>query len=377
MVEDLIESFFNKKLVTSHNTRKSYRGNINKYFSILGTPMETYFTKDKKLDDYDNDLNKIYMQLNKQKVSLLTTRTFFNSVKQFFIATDKQLKQLDFWDTLKSRVRGADPISEKFQLNNQDIKTILSHADSCLRAGGLMMAATGCRLGELLALTPKDINTTKNPAVVMIRGTYDAKEPGFIKPLTKTKKQRICFLTPEATHAYDEWMKERDKYLSVAVDKCTAKKPGKTTTCKKNSEDKRVFPMSDENFRKKWENMVKRTDLYEIDEKTKRLTLHPHCMRSFFRSYFGHSDIAEYLMGHATGMDKHYKNMKPEDLAKEYQKYMYNLAIFETKPDLKAIHNDIDKLKDENQRLRNTIQDFDLQLRELLKKDDKKKQDKN
>jgi len=357
MADDLIEQFFNKKLVTSHNTRKSYRGNINKYFQLLNTPMDTYFSKDKTLDDYDTDLNKVYMMMNKQKVSLLTTRTFFNSVKQFFISTDKQLKQLDFWDTLKSRVRGADPISGKFQLNNQDIKTILSHADTCLRAGGLIMASTGCRLGELLALTPKDINTAKTPAVVMIRGTYDAKEPGFIKPLTKTKKQRICFLTPEATHSYDEWMKERDKYLSVAVDKCTAKnKEGKDTQCHKTLDDKRVFPMSDENFRKKWENMVKRTDLYEIDEKTKRLTLHPHCMRSFFRSYFGHSDVAEFLMGHSTGMDKHYKNMKPEDLAKEYTKYMYNLAIFETKPDLKSIHNDIDSLKKENEQLRKDIQ---------------------
>jgi len=377
MADDLIEQFFNKKLVTSHNTRKSYRGNIHKYFTLLNKPMDTYFSKDKPLDEYDSDLNKVYMVLNKQKAPLLTVRTFFNSIKQFFIATDKQLKQLDFWDTLKTRVRGADPIGEKFQLNNQDIKTILTHADTCTRAGGLIMAATGCRLGELLALTPKDINTAKDPAIVMIRGTYDPKEPGFIKQLTKTKKQRICFLTPEAKHAYLEWMRERDRYLSVAVDKCTAKKKGKTTTCKKTLDDKRIFPMSDENFRKKWENMVKRTDLYEIDEQTKRLTLHPHCMRSFFRSYLGHSDLAETLMGHATGMDKYYRNMKPEDLAKEYTKYMYNLVVFETKPDLRGISeslkqkdDEIAKMKADIEKMHNeilTLQNLET-LAKLLKK---------
>jgi integrase len=363
MADDLIEQFFNKKLVTSHNTRKSYRGNINKYFKLLNKPMDTYFSKDKPLDEYDSDLNKVYMVLNKQKVPLLTVRTFFNSTKQFFIATDKQLKQLDFWDTLKTRVRGADPISEKFQLNNQDIKTILTHADTCTRAGGLIMAATGCRLGELLALRPNDINTTKEPSTVMIRGTYDPKEPGYIKP--------------EATYSYLEWMKQRDRYLSIAVDKCTAKKRGKQTVCTKTLDDKRIFPMSDENFRKKWENMVKRTDLYEVDDKTKRLTLHPHCMRAFFRSYLGHSDLAEHLMGHATGMDKYYRNMKPEDLAKEYTKYMYNLVVFETKPDLRGISeslkqkdDEIAKMKADIEKMHNeilTLQNLET-LAKLLKK---------
>jgi integrase len=211
----------------------------------------------------------------------------------------------------------------------------------------------------------------------MIRGTYDPKEPGYIKPLTKTRKTRICFLTPEATYSYLEWMKQRDRYLSIAVDKCTAKKRGKQTVCTKTLDDKRIFPMSDENFRKKWENMVKRTDLYEVDDKTKRLTLHPHCMRAFFRSYLGHSDLAEHLMGHATGMDKYYRNMKPEDLAKEYTKYMYNLVVFETKPDLRGISeslkqkdDEIAKMKADIEKMHNeilTLQNLET-LAKLLKK---------
>lgn len=368
MQKDLIEDFFNKKLVTSPHTRKSYRGNINKYFKLLNADINTYFNSNKVLEEYDSDLNKIYMMLDKQKVPLLTRRTFFNAVKQFFFATDKRTKELDFWDLVASRTRGADPIGEKFQLNNNDIKTILTHADTCLRAGGLIMASTGCRLGELLALKPNDIDTTTQPTTVKIKATYNPKEKGFTQPYTKTRKQRKCFLTPEATYYYLEWMKQRDKYLNVAVDKCTAKTKGKKTQCKKTLDDNRIFPMSDENFRKKWETMVKRTDLYEIDEKTKRLTLHPHCMRAFFRSYLGNRDLAEHLEGHATGMDKYYRNMKPEDLAKEFTKVMYNLVVFEREPDLTALSYDMDKLQKENEEMKAKQFDSRLEVLELKKK---------
>lgn len=354
MQKDLIEEFFNKKLVTSHHTRKSYRANINKYFSLLNKDINTYFSNEKTLDEYESDLNIVYMLMDKQKVPLLTRRTFFNAVKQFMFTIDKRTKGLDFWDTLKTRVRGADPISEKFQLNNQDIKTLLSHGDTCLRAGGLIMSSTGCRLGELLALTEDDIDTTATPSVVTIRGTYDPKEPGNIKQLTKTKKQRTSFLTPEATASYLEWMKERPRYLAVAVSK---------SRFKKDESDQRIFPMSDENYREKWVNMVKKSGMFKKDKKTSRLTLHPHCMRSFFRSYLGNRDLSEHLMGHVTGMDKYYKNMKKEDLAREYMKVMYNLVIFEKKPDLSQLTDDMDKLKQENKELK---EDMDKLMRKIM-----------
>ena len=96
-----------------------------------------------------------YMILEKNNVPLLTRRTFFDSVKQFLCTIDKRLKQLDFWDTLKIRVRGADPISEKFVPNALDLKTVLSHGNTLSRGMYLIMTSTGCRIGELLALYPE------------------------------------------------------------------------------------------------------------------------------------------------------------------------------------------------------------------------------
>jgi integrase len=349
MVEDLIETFFTKKLITTYNTKKSYRGNINKFFRLLEKDINTYFDKNKTLEEYEDDLSKIYMMMEKNNVPLLTRKTFFNSVKQFQWTMDKRLKQLDFWDTLKTRTRGADPITEKFVPNAIDLKTVLSHGNTLSRAMYLIMTSTGCRIGELLALYPEDINTEIEPTIVTIRRIYDRKGKNNVKNLTKTKKQRICFLTSEATVAYNEWMKERDAYLKTTV---------KKSKYAKDPNDKRVFPMSDENAREIWSNLVKKSGLYKKDIETNRLTLHPHCIRSYFRSYFGNADLAEHLLGHATGMDKYYRNMKKEDLAKDFLKYAHNVTIFEREGNLTEVH---EQLKEKDKQ----IQDLDEQLKDL------------
>lgn len=356
MVKDLIEDFFTKKLVTTYNTRKSYRGNINKYFRLLDKDINTYFDKNKPIEEYEDDLSTIYMEMEKKNVPLLTRRTFFNSVKQFLCAIDKRLKQLDFWDTLKIRTRGADPISEKFIPNALDLKTVLSHGNTLSRAMFLIMSSTGCRIGELLALYPEDINTDVTPSIVTIKKTYERKGKKTVKTLTKTRKTRICFLTSEATNAYHEWLKERDAYLETTI---------KKSKYDKDKDDKRIFPMSDENARTIWANMVKRCGLYKKDSETNRLTLHPQCIRSFFRSYFGNADLARHLLGHATGMDKYYRNMKKEDLAQEFTKHMHNLMIFEREADLTGVHEQLEQKDKELADLKQDMHEMKLKLLEL------------
>lgn len=325
MIDEKIDYFFNKKLITNSNTQRGYRGNIRRFFVIINKDVDSYFSKDKTLEDYDDDLIKAYSQIEKENTPYLTRRTFFNSVKQFMITYDKRIKELDFWDILKTHLRGASPISKEHITNAQDIKTILNHADAKGKAMFLIMASSGLRIGELLALHETDINMTINPTLIDVTKTYDRKKQGNVSTMTKTKRPRKCFISSEATEFYLEWLKIRDKYLKTSTGKTNKK-------YKKDAKDKRIFPMSDENARKIWENLVIKSNLFTKEElkdaKTKRLVLHPHCLRKFFRSYFGNSDLAEHLMGHATGMDKHYRNMKIEDLANEYLKTMENVMIF-------------------------------------------------
>jgi len=375
MNERLIEVFFNKKLITNTNTQRSYRSNIRLYFRLLGKNIESYFDKGISLDTYENDLNKIYLLLEKQNTPLLTRKTFFNSIKQFMCSTDKKLKQLDFWDILKTRVRGASPISKEFVPNNKDIKTVLAHGNALSRSMYLIMASTGCRIGELLALYPEDIDTTVAPTRIEIRRNYDRKKKNKVNMLTKTRKTRKCFLTNEATEAYHAWMKERDNYLTSSIKKTNpGYRPVKLTGDPEKDKkildeyvknEKRVFPMCDENARTIWAGLVKKSGLYETDTETKRLTLHPHCIRKFFRSYLGNADLADHLMGHATGMDKYYRNMKPEDLQQEFMKYMQNITILEVAPDLTDVHEQLKEKDTEIKDLKQQMHDIHMELLEV------------
>lgn len=338
MKNDLKDQFFTKRLITSTNTKRSYSSSIDKFFSLIGKDIDTYFKNTP--ESIENDLNKAYLLLEKSNVPLLTRKTQLNAVKQFLCTHNKKLKELDFWEILKNRLKGASPISDEDVPNAQDIKTVLSHGNTKGRAIFLMMASCGCRIGELLALYPSDIDTTATPTKIRITKTYDSHSKIKIKNTTKTNSDRVCFISKEATEAYLEWMKEREQYLKTAVKKTR-------NHYAKDKDDKRVFPMSDENARVIWATMIQKSGMYKTDDTTNRLTLHPHCLRKFFRSYLGNADLAEHLMGHKTGMDKFYRNKKKEDLADDYLKVMENVTIFETPADVSGLHDRIDQKEKE------------------------------
>jgi len=387
--EDSIKKFLDKRLRTVPSTRKCYRVNIENYFRRIKKDMETYFPfktiteddKGKTLDEpitvfttplktYEDDLQEVYTIIQKEGKPDLSIRTYFNAVKQFMITNDKRLKDLDFWENLKGATAGAEPESDEAILNAADIKGILSHGNACSRALFLILASSGRRISEILALTPDDINTKVSPTTINIRKGLDRKS-------TKTKKKTLCYITDEATAAYNIWMKERDEYLLTAV---------KRGSNPKDPNDPRVFPMSYHNALLIWRTLLMRAGLVEIERvkdkwtgklkkqikrehKGERTLQHPHCLRKFYRSYLGDADLSEYLMGHSTILQRTYRMMKPEDLAANYLKFMPNVTIFESVPDLSKINTEITELKKDFQKVMEKwlmVKDDNEQLREEL-----------
>lgn len=355
----MIETFLNKRLLTVPSTRKCYRVNIQSYFRLSERDMTQYFNNGTTTEDYEEDLRRVYKILHDEGKPDLSIRTFFNAVKQFMINHDKKLKDLDFWETLRARTRGAEPESDEAILNKDSIKAILSHGNACSRAMFLILASSGRRIGEVLALTPEDINISTSPATINIRKTVDRKT-------TKTKQKTLCFISDEARESYVAWMKERDEYLRIAVTRGNHEK---------DPNDKRVFPMSYHNALIIWNNLLMKADLVEIenytdkwtgkqnrrikkDKKGERTLQHPHCLRKFFRSYLGDADLGEYLMGHGTMLTRAYRQMTPEDLAKKYLDVMPNVTIFGHAPDLTGINESL-KQKDKD------IEEMKAQIAEL------------
>jgi len=358
--EDAIEKFLNKRLVTSPNTRRLYRTCIEKYFDLIGKDENEYFNNGMTNDDYEADLNKVYLHFEKIKKGYLARRTYFTPVKQFMITNKKELKELEFWGILKARTKGAEPESDETIMNVSEIKNILSHGDACARAMFLMLASSGRRIGELLALTLEDVNIDVTPATIKVKKGLVGKE---INAPTKTKQTTVCFISEEAKQAYITWLKERPRYLERAC---------KISKYDKDANDPRVFPMTYDNAKTKWETLlvrsgqgVKNNDgkiVPKRDAKTHNLVTHPHALRKFFRSYLGDADLAEYLMGHATILTRTYRQLKPEDLAAKYLKYMPNVTILENPVDLTGINESLKEKDAEITQLKETAKLQEMRL---------------
>ena len=164
---DQIDEFLKDKLKTNYNTKKSYRTNINKYFTILNKDIKTYSKQTP--EEIEKDLTNVFSILKEEEDrSLLVIRTIFNSVKQYLCKTDKRCKTLEFWDEIKTTTKDASPVTDDIAPNAQDIKKVLQHGNTRARAMFLIQTSTGCRIGELIALYPEHIHLDETPVSIRI-----------------------------------------------------------------------------------------------------------------------------------------------------------------------------------------------------------------
>lgn len=400
--ENIIEKFLDRKLLTSTSTRKNYTTNINTYFKLIEKDINSYFpfenvTKDekgKKLkkpikvfltphEVYEDDLGKVYWIFEEKGKPQLSRYTFFMAIKQLMISQDKSLKDLEFWDTLKAKTKGAEPESDEQIINKEDIRVILSHGNTLSRALFSIMASSGRRLDEIIALTPNDVKTEYSPTRLKITKGYDPSKPDKIKP-TKSKQRTLCFISDEATKFYLEWLKERDAYLKNSSKRAAYRK--------KDENDNRVFPMSKSNVLIIWENLLCKSGFAEKDikmvktssgkihkrerikqkykdSKTNRTLLHRHGLRKFFISYLGDVALADFLAGHSTVMSRAYHKVKPEDLAEKYKELMINVTFFTTESqDVKEINIRLQEKDREIQELKEFKKIMELKMQGLENK---------
>lgn len=337
-----IDEFFEKKLITNNNTKRTYRRGIELYFQTINKEPDSYFNNN---TNYEQDISKFYMSI--EKIPPMSRKNRINAVRQFLSIFDRETKNLEIWDTISYRLRGCQAITEEKSLDQGDLQKIFQYGDIGARAMFLMMATSGCRIGEVVNLLPEDIRTNEIPTRVVFRAD-----------ITKNKRMRTSFISDEATKSYLAWMNIRDNYLRNAVKK--------STKYDKNPDDKRVFPMTDVNARLIWEKMVSRAGkpYNERDVKTGRLKSHPHSLRKFFRSYFGNADLAEHLMGHS-GYLSTYRDYNEKQLGKKYLKYMENVTIFEIPADLTNVTKEINELKKDKMMMKQEIHELRNLIGEL------------
>jgi len=363
-----ITSFVN--LYTAINTKAAYRSAMHLFIDCIygdqraarratseeqaryDTLAEQYISDKER--DHLTDLMAFSTAVGKRPPH--TAKTYMGAVKEFMANNNIEFSSRELKRVRSKLPKGSTRTIES-DMTHETLKSILQHMDIKGRALMLVLASSGMRIGELLQIRISDVNLTSEPGEISIRGEF-----------TKTGEQRVTFISREAIHAVNEWLKVRDSYIESAKNRNAGLIAGGYSKARQDTEDRRLFPMTPENVGKMWGTALTNAGLLTIDEGTGRKQLHVHMLRKFFRSQLAMScpvDIVECLMGHAGYLTDAYRRIGKPQMAEAYLKNEFRVTI-QTPRELQEISNTFENkmqvhsdlivnLSNENLQLKNQI----------------------
>jgi integrase len=334
---DFFDFVYGRKI---RKKRKATREEMEEYERLA----EEYFTKER---DYFDDMLRFIAYMNGgppigQKAKIAGVKEFLSYYGVEF--TQRQLKQLS-----TKMPKGKTARTAEKDIDTDMLRKILTHADLKLKALILTLASSGMRIGEALQIRLSDIDLSKDPAQIVVRGEY-----------TKSGDTRTIFVSGEAKEVLKEWLKVRNQYLKSAVGRNRGLVE-KAEAKEKPIADDRLFPFSDRNVREMWENALKKAGLWNKDTSTGRNQVRIHALRRFFRSQLALGcpvDIVEALMGHEGYLTEAYRRYTLKQMAEYYKKAEHLVTISQSQS--------IEKIKEEiRSEMTEVIERLVLENREL------------
>jgi len=238
------------------------------------------------------------------KSYLSTVRTFLETVSDIEISPRKYKQRVKM-----PRVIETDE-TEREALHKKDVQTILNACHYIrLKTYVLFLAATGSRAQEALSIRLADINFDSDPVKFKIRGKY-----------TKTKKDRVRFMTKELTQYLQQWIEFKHRTRKITrYDKDTGynKNKNKTNTEKRTpkiNNEELLFSVRDKqtdtlegiynNLLTMFEGVLDRlggkyAEFEDSTKKRRKFTL--HSFRRFVKttiSDLGYNEYSEWYIGH-------------------------------------------------------------------------------
>lgn len=275
-----------------------------------------YLKENKDIKTHENNILR-FKNENKDKPPK-TLKQLLNGIKQYLMENDIELTK-KFWKNLNGRskaLKSMKAVTKDIIPTKEELRQILNQIGLKGQAFYFCLLSSGARIGEICQLQLSDIDYTKNPTKIFIRAEY-----------TKTGENRFTFISQEATEILKSFLKVRTQHINTAISR----------NKKIDSNSQVVFGLNTENARDIWNNAVKKCGLAKRDERTKRLLLHPHVLRKYFRTKLSKTielDVVEALMGHSGYLTEVYRKHGIEDLAVEYLKVEHFVTIFRDLSDI-------------------------------------------
>jgi integrase len=339
-----IKQFINE--YTAKETIRQHQIALKKYFTHYNKNPDNYIKdirnmdngpRNKVLDQYEHDISQYRNHLINEGYSPKCIHNYMSSVKMLLehyrIDLDKA-----FWKKLHKR--GIEKTNEAicdFKIpTTQQLKEILTHANTKPRAMFLLQASSGMRIGEICNITKNDIDLNYEYPHIVLRDTK-----------TRSKGRTRC--SPEAKEAILEFLKTR-----------------------KDNNDPRLFQCKPKTARNMWNRLLKKSKYTDKDKtgKYERNKMGTHTLRKYFRNEFSkyNNDLAAYLMNQRTGLDRKYRDWSDEYLDQEYCKGVSNVLVFQsnvTDERLTDLNDEVKELKTENEKLKDDLRLLQATVRGL------------
>jgi integrase-like protein len=246
---------------------------------------------------------------------------------------------------------------KKEALSKEDIIEILNVCDNIrLRTYVMLLAATGLRAVEALSTRIIDVDFNSSPPKLFVRGEY-----------TKTKVDRIVFLTEEVTQQLKSWLdyKYRTRRISHR-DKETGKTTTECRTPSKNDDDfifavyqkgipnpQYIYHDLGGSFAKTLDRLGKGT-WEDSNQRRRKITLHS------FRRYtkttisdLGYAEFSEWCIGHSGSTYWTKKDSEKAEIFRKIEPYLTFLNIPQLERQGADIQSKVEELEEINQSLRN------------------------
>ena len=247
----------------------------------------------------------------------------------------------------------------KQALSKEDIIDILNAcSDIRLKTYVILLAATGMRATEALSIRIKDLDLKSTPARVLVRGEY-----------TKTKSDRMVFLTEEITQQLNSWLNYKYRTRRVCYkNEHTGKTITEVRTPVKKEYDL-VFAVYQStktpvpsnlyiDFRDSFGKTLDRMNRGDREEgsngRRRQITL--HSFRRFVKttiSDLGYGDYSEWFIGHSGSTYYRKTDKEKAEIFAKIEPYLTFLNIHQLERQGADIQTKVEELEELNQSMRN------------------------
>ena len=324
----------------------------NEYPDVLDMDNLLVMLKQGNLDPY-NLLNGYAAYLSNHIVSNLTLKQRVVTIKNFFEYCDIDISPRRF----KLKVKLPKVVRKKKEaLSKEDIIEILNVCDNIrLRTYVMLLAATGMRAVEALSIRIMDLDFDSTPHRLFVRGEY-----------TKTKMDRIIFLTEEISQQLKSWLEYKYRTRRVChQDRLTGKTITELRTPDRKNTDLVLAVYQDKkmanpefiygdlrgSFARTLDRSGKGT--WEDDKRRRKITLHS------FRRYtkttisdLGYAEFSEWFIGHSGSTYWTKKDSEKAEIFRKVQPYLTFLNIPQLERQGADIQSKVEELEEVNQSLR-------------------------